>query len=255
MALLTLRLPSVLARVARYTRERGLGAVLGACGWWASAWLRGRWLPAHDPGSFDWDGRLVPYFSHRYHYTWLNERAVEIALVRELLDRHDGADVLEIGNVLGHYSAVTHTVVDKYEQASGVLNLDAADLELGRTFDLILAISTLEHVGLDEQTVDTAKPARTIARLKAHLKPGGILWVTHPVGYNTALDEQIRSGSIGFTRLRALRRSDSRNVWREVPVDEVWAARYDRLLYTAHGIVVGEFIAPDATAAEAGPSE
>lgn len=219
--------------------------VIRSCVWWAWAWFRGRRRPGRDVGSFEWGGRRLPYFAHRYHYTWLNERAVEIALAREVLARHPGADVLEIGNVLGHYSTVTHTVVDKYEEAPGVVNVDAVDLDLGRTFDLVLAISTLEHVGLDEEAVDPTKPARTVERLKAHLKPGGLLWVTHPVGYNVALDEQIRSGLVGFTRLGALRRSDASNAWREVPVDDVWTARYDRLLYTAHGVVVGEFDAPD----------
>ena len=86
-----------------------------------------------------------------------------------------------------------------------------------------LAVSTLEHVGLDEETPDPDKPARAIARLKALLKPGGLLWVTLPVGYNTELDRQIRAGELGFTRLRALvartratagERCRSEQVWR-----------------------------------------
>jgi hypothetical protein len=31
-----------------------------------------------------------------------------------------------------------------------------------------------------------------------------------------------------------------------VPVDDVWSIRYDRLLYTAHAIVVGELVRPPA---------
>jgi SAM-dependent methyltransferase len=182
----------------------------------------------------------VPYFTHRYHYTWLNERAVEIALAQRVLADHPGARVLEIGNVLGHYQQVSHTVVDKYEQAPGVHNVDVADLDLGAEFDLVIAISTLEHVGLDEDVANPEKPARAVARLREHLAPGGLLWVTHPVGYNPALDEQIRTGAIRFTELRALRRDGRRNRWSEVPVDQVWSAAYDRLLYTAHGIVVAE---------------
>lgn len=185
----------------------------------------------------------MDYFVHPYHYTWLNERAVEVALTLDLLERHAGAEVLEIGNVLGHYSNVAHTVVDKYERAPGVLNADVATLDLGRTFDLVLAVSTLEHVGLDEDVLDAAKPARAIERLRAHLKPGGLLWVTHPVGYNLALDQQLRSGELGFTRLRALLREPTRNVWREVPVEQVWETPYDRLLYTAHAVVVAELAA------------
>ncbi len=147
--------------------------------------------------------------------------------------------MLEIGNVLGHYQQISHTVVDKYEQAPGVHNVDVADLDLGTEFDLVIAISTLEHVGLDED-VQPDKPARAVARLREHLAPGGLLWVTHPVGYNPALDEPDPHRGHRLHRLRALRRDGRRNRWSEVPVDQVWSAAYDRLLYTAHGIVVAE---------------
>lgn len=235
---------AVLARLFTTSRERGVTDVLGSCGRWGWQWLTGRPRAGREPGSFTWDGHPVSYFVHDYHYTWLNERAVEIALAHDLLERQPGAEVLEVGNVLGHYSTMAHTVVDKYEQAPGVLNHDVADLDLGRTFDLVMAISTLEHVGLDEDVLDDEKPARAIDRLRAHLAPGGLLWVTHPVGYNLALDEQIRSGELGFDRLRALRRETSRNVWREVPVEDVWGTHYDRLLYTAHALVLAELDAP-----------
>ena len=215
-----------------------------SCLWWGLAWMGG--LPracGSSEESFAWDGREVPYFHHRYNYTWLNERAVETALALEVLRAHAGKDVLEVGNVLGHYVQVDHVVVDKYEVAPGVVNADVAEFETDERFDLVLAVSTLEHVGLDEEARDPDKPARSLERLKSLLKPGGLLWVTFPVDYNTDLDRQIRAGGLGFTRLRALRRDERRNRWREVPVDQVWSAPYDRLLYTAHGVVVGEYVA------------
>lgn len=234
----------VLSRIASFSRERGVVEVLGACGRWGWQWFRGRPGTRRDHGAFVWEGRSVPYFAHDYHYTWLNERAVEVPLALEVLERYRGEDVLEVGNVLGHYAPVAHMVVDKYERAPGVLNTDVADLDLGRTFDAVLAVSTLEHVGLDENVLDEAKPARAVERLRAHLAPGGLLWITHPVGYNLALDEQLRSGALGFTRLRALRRHDLHNTWREVPLEEAWGTPYDRLLYTAHAVVVAELDAP-----------
>ena len=94
------------------------------------------------------------YLNHRYNYTWLNERAVETALAFEVLRDHAGQDVLEIGNVMSQYVSVDHLVVDKYEHAPGVVNADVVDLHLDAKFDLILAVSTLEHVGLDEETLD-----------------------------------------------------------------------------------------------------
>ena len=72
--------------------------------------------------SFAWQGRQVGYFHHRYHYTWLNERAVETALALEVLREHAGRDILEIGNVLSHYLPVEHLVVDKYERKISFIN-------------------------------------------------------------------------------------------------------------------------------------
>jgi hypothetical protein len=253
--LLVRRGRSVLSRVGSFSRDRGALVVLRSCGQWAWDWFRGRPGGGRDHGGFEWDGRRLPYFVHHYHYTWLNERAVEVALALDLLERHPGATVLEVGNVLGHYVAREHTVVDKYEAAPGVLNQDVADLDLGRRFDLVLAISTLEHVGLDEDVLDEAKPLRALERLRAHVAPGGRLWVTHPVGYNTAFDAQLRRGVPGLTRMRALRRDPARNEWREVAVDDVWDTPYDRLLYTAHAVVVAELDALENGSAESGADE
>ncbi len=186
----------------------------------------------------------MPYFRHAYNYTWLNERAVEVSLALEVLDAHAGGEVLEIGNVLGHYRPSEHLVIDKYEVAPGVVNADVADYETDRRFDLVLAVSTIEHVGLDEELKDPGKATRSLLHLKSLLKPGGVLWVTLPVAYNRDLDAQVRAGDVGFTRLGALRRDEHRNRWREVPAEQVWSATYDRLLYTAHGVVVGEYVAP-----------
>lgn len=237
-------LTDIAGRLVTLSRERGLFSVLRASVGWAVGWVAGRPRAGRPSSrSFRWDGRDVPYFSHAYHYTWLNERAVETPLALEVLAEHDGADVLEVGNVLSHYHPVDHLVIDKYEVAPGVVNVDAADFETDRRFDLVLAVSTLEHVGLDEDVKDPDKAARAVGHLRSLLKPGGRLWITHPVGYNPDLDAQLRSGELGLS-LRALRRDEHRNRWREVPIDEVWSAGYDRLLYTAHGVVVGEYVAP-----------
>lgn len=219
--------------------------MLRSCVRWATQWVLGRPRAGRRSRStFEWEGRRIGYLHHRYHYTWLNERAVEVALALEVLEEHAGRDILEIGNVMSHYVPVDHLVVDKYERSAGVVNADVGDLVLDERFDLILAVSTLEHVGLDEPILDPQKPGRAIGRLKALLKPGGHLLVTHPVGYNPDLDQQLRAEEIGFTRLRALVRQETRNRWRQVPVEQVWQSGYDRLLYTAHGLLVAEYFAP-----------
>lgn len=225
-----------------FTRERGVRSVVVSVLRWGTQWLLGLAGRYPTPGEFELDGRAVPYWNHRYNHTWLNERAVEVALGREQLRLAGDGAVLEVGHVLGHYEPARHLVVDKYERAPGVLNVDVADLRTEQSFDLVISISTLEHVGLDEAVLDATKPGRAIEMLKGLLAPGGRLWVTVPVGYNPDLDALLRDGSLGFTSLSALRRDERRNAWRQVPIDQVWDAAYDRLLYTAHGLVVAEFV-------------
>lgn len=239
-------LPDAAVRVPRRlwtaTREHGPFRVLRDSLTWVAGWVLGRLGRTEEVrGRFTWEGREVPYFVHPYNYTWLNERAVEVALARDLLADHPEAKVLEIGNVTPHYLPVDHPVVDKYERAAGVSNIDVVDLDATEEYDLIVAISTLEHVGLDEDVQDPGKPARAVDALKAALRPGGVLWMTVPIGYNPSLDRGLRSGDLGFTSLAALRRHPRRNLWRPVPLDQVWDAAYDRFVYTAHGLVIAEY--------------
>lgn len=237
---------TIARRVRSHARTRGLVPVLADCASWGARWAVGRpGAGRSSAATFRYDGADHPYLRHAYNYTWLNERAVEVPLAAAVLAATgaDPARVLEIGNVLAHYRPVAHTVVDKYEQAPGVHNIDVVDIDLPGPFDLVLAVSTLEHVGLDEAVRDPEKPARAIERLASLLAPGGRLWCTFPVGYNDALDEQLREDRLGFTRLTALRRVGRNNRWEQVPVEDVWGVRYDWLLYTAQAIVVAELVA------------
>ena len=233
---------TIARRITRHARTRGLAPVVADCASWAARWALGRPRTGRPTATFGHDGHALPYLRHAYNYTWLNERAVEVPLAAAVLTEAGDRRVLEVGNVLAHYLPVSHPVVDKYEQAPGVHNVDVVDIDLPGPFDLVLAISTLEHVGFDEEVRDPGKPARGIAHLASLLAPGGRLWCTFPVGYNPALDEGLRTGGLGFTRLTALRRTGRDNRWEQVPVDDVWGTGYDWLLYTAQAVVVAELV-------------
>lgn len=242
---------TIARRITRHARTRGLAPVAADCASWAARWALGRPRAGRPTDTFGHDGAELPYLRHAYNYTWLNERAVEVPLAAAALAAAGpSARVLEVGNVLAHYLPVTHEVVDKYERAAGVHNLDVveigADPAVSGPFDLVLAVSTLEHVGLDEEVQDPGKAARAVEHLASLLAPGGRLWCTFPVGYNPALDEALRADGLGFTRLTALRRTGRDNRWEQVPVDDVWGNSYDWLLYTAHAIVVAELVRPAA---------
>src|SRR5215207_4369431 len=81
--------------------------------------------------------------------TWRSERAVELPIAWRRVRRTDATSTLEIGNVLSNYFPVRHLVVDKYERVPGVINEDVVDFSPPGKYDLIVSISTLEHVGWD----------------------------------------------------------------------------------------------------------
>jgi SAM-dependent methyltransferase len=228
-------------RTARAVELRGLRPVVGDYARFGVGLLAGLpWSGGGTHGRFQFAGEEYAYLYHRHKFTWLTERAVEVPIAEALVQRRRGARVLEVGNVLSHYQAVDHLVADKYEQAPGVVNRDVLDLGGMGEFDLVLAISTLEHVGRDEQPRDPGKAVRAVHALRELLAPGGRLVMTVPVGYHLGLDAALRDGGLGAARLRALRRERLGPHWREVPVESAWGASYDFLLYSARAVVVAE---------------
>lgn len=196
--------------------------------------------------TFELMGKSYPYLYHRYKLAWLTERAVEVPVAQAIVDDAAGRRVLEVGNVLSHYRPQTHVILDKYEHAPGVVNCDVLEVgSLGR-FDLIVAISTLEHVGWDEAPRDPGKPLRAISLLRSALAPSGRLVFTHPVGYNPSLDFALRSGEAGLSRAAALRQELGSTRWREVTPDGVWMAPYDFLIFRARAVLFGFIDAPAA---------
>ena len=156
------------ARLADAAREHGTLAVARACAAWGARYAAGR--VRDGGGTFAWGGERIPLFHHRYHYTWMNERGVELALAQRELAAARGS-VLEVGNVLAHYLDTSHPVVDLYERAPGVVNEDVVHYDPGRRFDLIVSLSTIEHVGFDEVVLDPEKPERAIRALAGLLEP------------------------------------------------------------------------------------
>ena len=115
--------------------------------------------------TFVFNGHTYPYLYHFCNKTWKNERGVEIPIFRDILLRHQAARILEVGNVLSHYFPVHHEVVDKYEVAPIVINQDIVEFAPTERYDLILSISTLEHVGWDEVPREPAKLLQAIEHL------------------------------------------------------------------------------------------
>jgi SAM-dependent methyltransferase len=232
-------------RTARAVELRGVRPVVGDYARYGTGALAGLpWSVRGERGRFSFGGEDYRYLYHRYKFTWLTERAVEVPIVQARVDLHRRERILEVGNVLSHYREQGHLVVDKHEQSPGVLNRDVLDLaDLGR-FDLIVAISTIEHVGRDEEARDPRKAPEAVRALQALLAPGGRLVLTVPVGYHQGLDAALRDREFSLAGLGAMRRDRLGPHWREVAPESVWGTPYDFLLYSARAVVIAEVDGP-----------
>lgn len=192
--------------------------------------------------SFTVAGVVYPYFSHPYNMTWINERAIEIPLMRRVLLSRAGAKTLEAGHVLGHYDCSRrHDVVDKYERVDypSLFNEDLLGFKGNAPYDLILSISTFEHVGWDEFPQDVSKASNAIQHLRSLLTPGGRLYFTVPVGYSPGIDRFLDRKE-EFINRTCLRRTSIRNEWREVDWEDIRFAKFHAPYPFANGIVFGE---------------
>ncbi len=190
--------------------------------------------------TFTLAGHVYRYHFARYNTTWHHERAVELPIAWEIVRHYDPTTVLEVGNVLPHYFKTSHTVVDKDEADPRVVNADVVDFTTDRRFDLILTISTLEHVGFDySEVVEPEKIVLALDHLRGLLSSSGRLLVTLPMGYNPYLDELLRTGVIQFDRTLAIERFSGDNRWRECTWDTVAKASYGDPYRGANGLVIG----------------
>jgi hypothetical protein len=167
------------------------------------------------------DSRYL-YFIHRYNNTCENERCIDL----EFLRNRPVGTILEIGNVLNHYAHFQHAVIDKYEIDDGVTNADVCDFEPDHKYDAIVSISTIEHVGWDEEPFDSEKAIRAVERLHQMLLPGGKMLISFPIGHNASLDRAMQDESLGSGELRGMKRI-GRNNWIEVSAQQLAEYRLD----------------------------
>jgi SAM-dependent methyltransferase len=200
-------------------------------------------VQVQTPPTFTFRGRIYSYMYHWYGKTYLIERAVEIPIAWERVSaaRAESKRILEVGNVLSHFFPTDHDVVDKYERAPGVLNEDVVDFRPESTYDLIVSVSTLEHVGFDEEGPDSPdKVARAFENLRECLAPSGELFFTFPLGYNPAIDRLVRNGSLALIERAVMKRvSHYSNRWEEVGWEDVRDPTYGRPFRSGNWIFFG----------------
>jgi hypothetical protein len=147
--------------------------------------------------------------------------------------------VLEVGNVLAHYYPIRHDVVDKYEQASGVINADIINYKPKVRYDLIVTISTLEHVGWDEEKKEPTKIPKAVAQLQKLLTKKGELWFSVPLGYNPHLDKLLKKNSLECDEEYLMKRVSAINDWIKSDRSIVGKVKYNAPYGNANGIYIG----------------
>ena len=184
--------------------------------------------------TFLFNGNELEYYFHSHNNFRMTERAIEIPVLREMMAVYPHSKILEIGNVSSYYyDAFRHvpemaqkTVVDRYEEAAGVLNIDIAEFAPDSVFDFIFSISTFEHMDSDRGWNPNHQPgtsslgsvaADNIKHVVDNLLAAeGVLVLTAPIGYSeefdaTFLSEELRElsnvtfRSYGFRKLDDLR--------------------------------------------------
>ena len=185
------------------------------------------------------DGPVPLHYGFR-RWAWRSERALEIALAQRAVADFANDEILEVGNVLAFAGRTGHTVVDKYELGAGVLNVDILDYAPGRRFGLVVSISTLEHIGWDEEPQE---PAKAAAALQIMADLGDALLVTMPVGYHRELERAFIDGPFSSVALAV--RTSRRCHWVKRPLSEVPGIQYGHPYPFGNGILVGTRARPE----------
>ena len=196
-------------------------------------------LLTHQPKTFNFNGENFNYFMHPYNFTWRNERIIEVPIIRKLILNNEGKNILEVGNVLSHYFKINHDIFDKYEKGDKVINKDIVDFKSKKKYDLIISISTLEHIGWDEPEKDNKKGLKAIKKMKSLLKRKGKMIFTIPLGYNPFIDKYIKNNQINFSEKFFLIRISSKNIWQQSSWNLVKNIKYNYPFPYANGVVIG----------------
>jgi len=192
--------------------------------------------------TFELEGRTHSYMVARGNRTWDNERAIELPVGWEAVQAHGHPQtVIEVGNVLGHYYPIEHVVLDKFEHHRCVTwNEDVLEFQPPFAPELVVSISTLEHVGHGEQPRQPEKFRQAVEAIIGWLAPGGRLLFTAPLGYNPSVLEYLDDPSPQVTSMLFMRRTTLDNLWVQTSLPQVRDYRYGAPFPCANALAIVE---------------
>lgn len=197
--------------------------------------------------TFIFKGKKMRYFLDIYHAVD-SERSIEIPIAMDFISENAGfrgankikgsSRILELGNVVNHYFEFEHIVIDKYEKWPSVLNVDIMDFSPDEKYDLIISVSTVEHIGYDEQIRERGKSLKAVTKLGNMLGPSGKMLITVPLGYNPEIDEMVRDSLFPFTQRYFMKRVSYTNTWRETTMDDALKYKYGLRYNHANSVAI-----------------
>lgn len=124
--------------------------------------------------------------------------------------------------------------------APGVINKNALTYKSKNKFDLILAISTFEHIGKDEIKKYPTKIIKVINNLKKQLNKNGKIIFSVPIGYNNDLDKIIQDNQLAINVETYLERNSKINTWINTNKKSAFKRKYNSPYPNANAIMIGE---------------
>ena len=212
-------------------KEGGLGFMLSEIFEYIADLFIMNFLFLKPKRSFLYRGQQLDYFYHKYNKTWKNERSIEVPIALCEIEKHKGERILEVGNVLRHYVKVKYDVLDKYEEEEGLIRDDIVDFIPANKYDFIISISTIEHVGIDDKPANLSKAIIALQKMQGMLKDGGKMFVSFPIGYNSALSDLSLMFSLNKLNKKIIyfKKTDaSKNIWEEAKYSSVKDVPYSQ---------------------------
>jgi len=189
--------------------------------------------------NFIFNKKTLFYFYHSYNTTWRNERCIEIPIIKCYLEKYKNKKILEVGRVLSHYFNKNHDIIDKYEKAENVINKDIIEFSSKIKYDLIVSISTLEHIGWDEKPQQPEKIFKAIKKLKQNLNKDGKIIFTLPLGENPYLENLIKNKKIKIDELYLFKKISKKPEWKQINKNEIDDIIYNSPFPKVNGIIIG----------------
>ncbi|MDI6785163.1 MAG: hypothetical protein QMD92_00480 [bacterium] len=196
--------------------------------------------------TFIFQSKKYCYFYNRRNYTFINERAIEIPIFNRIVNKYKIGKILEVGSTLWNYFHQDYHIVDKYDHSTGIINMDILSYKPKFKYDLIISISTLEHVGWNENLYSAKKSKnnndcffKTIKHLESLLSNKGVLIFSVPLGYNPFVDLSLTKNFKYFTELHFMQRSYFKNQWKQVKYKHIKNLKHNHILSYSNAIVVG----------------